>query len=936
MKKTFYILAIFLAGSAISTAQVCPSTFLKTYGSPGSIERGYGVYDAGDDKHLYFTGLKDDDLAFISMIDTMGMIAWTRTFDFVPGLGDHLSEIIVDSDGMIAGCGISGEGFDAEGFYFRYDPAADQMLWSKTGMGLHFVFTILELGPGGNYLISCNPHDGNKEDAKLVEVDRNTGDINTNFQKRYNAGAHDAFRTVIRQNTTGNLIVGGNLADDNTETTTRAALATFDSDGFQIWNRLSHILPFMPARLYGRDMVLDGTFIVSTHSGDDNDTSSMLTEVFLQRSLLSGSPLSVRKYILPEFEAAMAEEIVATNDGYILYGRNTNGPSNLFVFKVNLDGIPQWANRLDLSPVDDFAADATQQSQIILYKNHVYGAAYTRDAGLGHDAVLFKIDMTGSIGGACPYFVPTPIIAQTISSAVSFSDTLVMTNHMTTIFDGTVTPQSATLNTEQYCKFFLQTAQNIGLCPGDSVVINNVVYTGAAIVKDTLVSTTGSCDTIMTYNITTLPYVQDSETVQFCAGGSVTIDGMVYTQPGTVDVVVPSTTTGCDTLLTYTLEVTPMPTGAETIAFCSGDSVVINGTIYTQPGTVDLIIPSTTPGCDSMVTYTLVFTTPGPANLNLSCPPDIEINLQSSNGQVDFDLPMIDSDCDCPGIDLFQTSGPASGSIFPQGVTPVCFSAQDSCGNMSDCCFNVTVIDTTNNDPCDIKINGCVRFEVLGIFADAAGYKTYRMNLINNCPNELIYIAYYVPNGLEPTWPSNNATYVAPGSNREYIVRNPNFTPFYGIRYKNLTTGIANGQSDIFEYTLPPQAQPAYVNALVRLSPQIYVEVFLDFFGCEIQYLDGAPETDFSTPPADDAFGLFPNPTSQSVIMLDLPEDLVGQSCRLQLFDSQGQSKLLKQETVQAPIHPLELPGGLNNGMYFLQVAAENGKSQVLRFVVQQ
>ncbi|MFZ9388811.1 MAG: HYR domain-containing protein, partial [Chitinophagaceae bacterium] len=42
---------------------------------------------------------------------------------------------------------------------------------------------------------------------------------------------------------------------------------------------------------------------------------------------------------------------------------------------------------------------------------------------------------------------------------------------------------------------------------------------------------------------------------------------------------------------------------------------------------------------------------------------------------------------------ISQTGGPASGSVFPVGTTPVTFTARDAAGNTSTCTFNVTVND---------------------------------------------------------------------------------------------------------------------------------------------------------------------------------------------------------------------------------------------------
>jgi hypothetical protein len=57
--------------------------------------------------------------------------------------------------------------------------------------------------------------------------------------------------------------------------------------------------------------------------------------------------------------------------------------------------------------------------------------------------------------------------------------------------------------------------------------------------------------------------------------------------------------------------------------------------------------------------------------------------------KVDFTVPVADN---CPGVTVSCT--PASGSIFPKGVTPVTCKATDSSGNMSQpCTFTITVND---------------------------------------------------------------------------------------------------------------------------------------------------------------------------------------------------------------------------------------------------
>ena len=69
----------------------------------------------------------------------------------------------------------------------------------------------------------------------------------------------------------------------------------------------------------------------------------------------------------------------------------------------------------------------------------------------------------------------------------------------------------------------------------------------------------------------------------------------------------------------------------------------------------------------------------------------------------------------------------------------------------------------------------------------------------------MIYTAIQIPDGLVAEAPANNSVYHSEDG-RAYDVRNPNYSPFYSIRFKSQMDSISNGQSDIFSYTLPAQS----------------------------------------------------------------------------------------------------------------------------------
>ena len=469
----------------------------------------------------------------------------------------------------------------------------------------------------------------------------------------------------------------------------------------------------------------------------------------------------------------------------------------------------------------------------------------------------------------------------------------------------------------------------IEFCAGKSVTIGGTVYTESGTATDTIASTTGGCDSVVTYTLIRLPYNVRSETIEFCAGKSVAIGGTVYTESGMATDTIASTN-GCDTIVTYTLVKLPYNVRSETVEFCPGDQVSIGGNIYTQPGTVvDTVVGIA--GCDTIVTYTLVrITSPG-SSVSIKCASDISIGTQPGTGPfaVNYDLPTATSDCACPGIALALTSGLSSGSLFPVTTTTVCYLAKDSCGNTATCCFKVTVRE---EEPCDVKVIGCMKYELLSITKGASSDLTYEIRATNNCSNKMIYTVIQLPNGIVAVKPLNNSVFTAP-SGRQYDVRNPNYTPFYSVRFKSQADSIANGQSDVFKYTLPGNTKPDYIHISSRLYPQAFYEAHLNTFNCPITPETGPKNRELTLSQAAQELLLFPNPTT-GVLYADL-SDWEGQELKIRISNSQGQQIRQLSLTAQREAQEIQLPEGLSAGLYFLEVTAGAGEKKAARFAVQ-
>ncbi|MEI6409729.1 MAG: choice-of-anchor L domain-containing protein [Bacteroidota bacterium] len=476
-------------------------------------------------------------------------------------------------------------------------------------------------------------------------------------------------------------------------------------------------------------------------------------------------------------------------------------------------------------------------------------------------------------------------------------------------------------------------SESISFCPRGSVTIGGVVYHQAGTVLDTIPGKNGACDTIVTYTLTVLPQPTRAETRSFCPGESVIIGGVAYNQSGTVLDTVPGKNSACDTIITYTLIRLPQPTKTETRSFCPGESVVIQGQTYTQPGTVVVTIKAQT-GCDTIATYILKYLTPAPSVVKINCPSPVTINVPASanSSVVNYPAPSASTTCLCPGLDVTRTQGFASGSVFPLGVTTVCYQAKDVCGQTATCCFKVSV---AQEDACDVKEIGCVKFELLNITIDLKQRKSYRIRTTNNCSNKMIYFAVQVPNGVVAVNPKDNTIYTAPSDN-QYLVRNPNYAPSYSVRYSSITDSINNGESDIFKYTLPAQADPTFIHVLVKLATQVYYEAHLNTFYCEVTPDNtsnkDAEDRDVQHALEANGLNLFPNPTDG-----ELYADFsawTGKQVQLRVIDAQGRVVKTQQLTAADGAQLIDLPT-LPGGVYWLQAQNDQGERVTQRFVVQ-
>ena len=171
--------------------------------------------------------------------------------------------------------------------------------------------------------------------------------------------------------------------------------------------------------------------------------------------------------------------------------------------------------------------------------------------------------------------------------------------------EGTVTDTLSTNNgcylivtTELIVLQHVFTTQAIEICDGEQVVVNGQTYATDSTIVDTLVAGNG-CDSVVITELTVLPVSETTQTLSLCEGEELEVNGNTYSSSGVyVDVL--TAANGCDSIVMTELNILPQVLTQQTLSFCEGSSILLNGQEYYAAGTVVDTLTSFV-GCDSMV-----------------------------------------------------------------------------------------------------------------------------------------------------------------------------------------------------------------------------------------------------------------------------------------------------------------------------------------------
>jgi gliding motility-associated-like protein len=141
------------------------------------------------------------------------------------------------------------------------------------------------------------------------------------------------------------------------------------------------------------------------------------------------------------------------------------------------------------------------------------------------------------------------------------------------------------------------------ICEGDSLMIFGNYEKIAGTYLDTFPSA-GACDSIVSYTLQVSPIIRRSFSRQLCQGDSLFFDGRFLKQSGTYEDTLQAQNS-CDSIVTLQLSLVPLIQTQNTLGVCEGDSILIHGEWRKTAGTYKDTL-SVAAGCDSISEVQLI------------------------------------------------------------------------------------------------------------------------------------------------------------------------------------------------------------------------------------------------------------------------------------------------------------------------------------------
>jgi len=148
-----------------------------------------------------------------------------------------------------------------------------------------------------------------------------------------------------------------------------------------------------------------------------------------------------------------------------------------------------------------------------------------------------------------------------------------------------------------------QDTSEVFICDGESYYVAGADQTESGVYTDTL-QNSYNCDSVIVTVLEVMDVFYTAGVVNICKGDSIELGGGYQTESGFYIDTLSSNANGCDSIVVSELVVNTTYAMEYEETICDGDSVLINGVYETEAGVYTDGLTTTT-GCDSLVTVTL-------------------------------------------------------------------------------------------------------------------------------------------------------------------------------------------------------------------------------------------------------------------------------------------------------------------------------------------
>ena len=396
----------------------CEDTYFETMGTIDLDEGGTGMIPSGDG-NFYVAAYQEADVMLIKMTPD-GEEIWSRTMDFTNEPAERIYDMIIDADGYLIACGSGGIATaDQTGFVFKYDPDNNNLLWSNEINAEIRAFKLLETSPTANYLLAglkwSAPAPGQDDDAYLISIDRNTGDLSADVNKAYyTTGTSESFVDMIIYN---NSLYGvGRYVPTGTFAGIRPSVSRLDFSGNEIWSRLYMKSLNEFGRLYNSSILIDQDSIVLTQNGDYNSGGSFATEeIYLSKADIDGNAIWTKSFFFDGFDEMYPSEALAVDDGYLILAFNRVAEFRTFLLKTTKNGDLVWSKQF-VTPNENSLVLPGYHNQLVVDNDRIYVIGQDLDAaGLG-DILIAKLTLEGELLTPCPFIEDAEVVQTNLNA----------------------------------------------------------------------------------------------------------------------------------------------------------------------------------------------------------------------------------------------------------------------------------------------------------------------------------------------------------------------------------------------------------------------------------------------------------------------------------------------------------------------------------------